>query len=122
MKIAYLSSSIIPSRAANSVHVMKMSQAFSKNGHEVILYAPEREKGLEKDVDNVFDYYGVDDCFTITKRPWVKVKGRGYIFGLLTALDMRRNEIDLAYGRKLSSCFFCCPICSMVLLKSSRTF
>ena len=37
MKILYISKSSIPSRTANSIHVMKMCQAFADNGHEVVL-------------------------------------------------------------------------------------
>mgnify|MGYP001195289087 FL=1 len=48
MKILYISNSIIPSRTANSIHVMKMCQAFADNGHEVILLAPDKKKKYEK--------------------------------------------------------------------------
>ena len=44
MKICYLSASLIPSRYANSVQVMKMCQAFVRNGHEVELYARQPER------------------------------------------------------------------------------
>ena len=40
MKIAYISKSFIPSRTANSIHVMKMCSALAENGHEVTLLAP----------------------------------------------------------------------------------
>ena len=59
MKILYISKSIIPSRTANSIHVMKMCQAFSDNGHEVILITPDQKNQYEKDVKNVFEYYDV---------------------------------------------------------------
>ena len=39
MRILYISKSVIPSRTANSIHVMKMCEAFADNGHEVILLA-----------------------------------------------------------------------------------
>jgi hypothetical protein len=39
VKIGYLTTSLIPSVAANSVQVMKMSQAFGRLGHDVTLYA-----------------------------------------------------------------------------------
>ena len=41
VKLAYLSNSWIPSREANSIHVMKMCQAFARSGHEVTLVAPD---------------------------------------------------------------------------------
>ncbi len=37
--LIYISNSILPSNSANSVHVMKMCNAFSKNGYNVTLLA-----------------------------------------------------------------------------------
>ena len=53
MKILYISKSIIPSRTANSIHVMKMCQAFADNGHEVVLLAPNTKNRYEKGVEDV---------------------------------------------------------------------
>ena len=63
MKIVYLSSSTLISDAANSVHVMKMCQAFAKLGHEVTLY------GLcgEGSLDEVFSHYGVEPVFQLVR-------------------------------------------------------
>ncbi len=40
MKICCITSFRIPSKAANSIQVMKVSQALSQLGHEVVLFAP----------------------------------------------------------------------------------
>lgn len=56
MRIQYLSSSVIASDSANSVHVMRMCQAFAAAGHDVTLHAI---KGAGED-DEVFQYYGVE--------------------------------------------------------------
>ena len=48
MKIAYISKSVIPSRAANSIHVVKMCHALADNGHEVTLLAPNIKDKDEK--------------------------------------------------------------------------
>lgn len=106
MKIVYISSSTIPSRAANSIHVMKMCQAFAKNGHEVILLAPGRKDGIEGFVGNLYAYYGVEQCFEIVNLPWLNIKGRGYIYGALAALHARRMRPDLVFGRNIVGCFF----------------
>ena len=71
MKIVYISNSIIPSRTANSIHVMKMCQAFADNGHEVVLLAPDRYKEYEEDIDDVYEYYGVRKNFEIRKLPYI---------------------------------------------------
>ena len=106
MKIAYISNSIIPSRSANSLQVMKMCEAFEKNGHEVILFAPERTKEYEKKVANVFDYYGVDECFEIKKLPYPSIKGKRQIFALLMANALMKIKPDLAYGRFIFGCYY----------------
>ena len=59
MRILYISKSIIPSRTANSIHVMKMCQALSDNGHDVVLLAPHQKNQYEKGVNNIYEYYGV---------------------------------------------------------------
>jgi hypothetical protein len=40
VKICCITSFRIPSRAANSIQVMKVGQALSQLGHEVLMYAP----------------------------------------------------------------------------------
>ncbi|MGW5887051.1 glycosyltransferase family 4 protein [Priestia megaterium] len=60
MKIAYISSSVIPSRLANSVHVMKMCQGFADNGHEVKLVGIKGDKEIDP-----YDYYNVKGNFEL---------------------------------------------------------
>jgi len=112
MKIVYLSNSIIPSLTANSVHVMKMCQAFAKNGHEVVLVAPEIKGEYKSGVSDIFDYYGVSRCFTVRKLPFLNPKGNSYqyllstlIYCLFILLEILRVKPDLVYGRYLSGCY-----------------
>lgn len=63
MHIHYLAPSTIPSDTANSVHVMKMCQAFAWAGHEVTLNVLRGEGGEEA----AFDYYGVEPCFSLVR-------------------------------------------------------
>ena len=106
MKLAYLSAAKIPSREANSIHVMKMCQAFSHLGHEVALLAPDVVNGLEPGVSDVYAFYGVDACFELRKLPWYPVKGRGWIYGWEAALLVRRLGVDAVFGRSLHACSF----------------
>ncbi|NLZ54025.1 MAG: glycosyltransferase family 4 protein [Thermoanaerobacteraceae bacterium] len=62
MEIVYISRSILPSRAANSVHVMKMCQALAQNSHIVTLVAAKITKNQTEDL---FNYYGVQENFKI---------------------------------------------------------
>ena len=82
MKILYISKSIIPSRSANSIHVMKMCQALSDNGHQVVLFAPNIRSKFEKDVHNIYDYYGVKNNFKIKKLIHPNIIGGATIYTL----------------------------------------
>jgi len=106
MRIAYLSSACIPSRTANSIHVMKMCQALARAGHEVVLFAPDNADGRELWADDPFAYYGVASNFTIEHLPWVRMSGRGYWYGWQAARRVRKSGFDLTYGRNLAACSF----------------
>lgn len=103
MKIAYLSSSIIPSRTANSIHVMKMCQAFVKNGHEVVLFARNSREKMEDE----YKFYGVDKCFKMERTKWPGVRGLG---GLIYGYSICKKFFDLTipdllYSRDIYSLF-----------------
>jgi len=106
MKVAYLSSSTIPSRKANSIHVMKMCQALAEGGHDVSLFAPAIRDGAESDVDDLYAYYGVKPVFFVRKVRWYRWFGRAYISGLLAALKVFQGQYNLALARCLPSAFF----------------
>ena len=93
MKIVYISSSEIPSRTANSVHVMKMCSAFSKYV-ETILFAIKGESKI-----NPYEYYeSRRDFDLITVKKAKNFFGSiGYIFKVLSLLEIDKNT--LIYGR-----------------------
>ena len=103
--MVYLSSAIIPSRTANSIHVMKMCQAFAQNGLETLLLAPD-DSNVEKGVGDIYQFYGVEKVFSINKLPWIRIRGRGYVYALLSALRSFRFKPGLVYGRFLPGCYF----------------
>lgn len=103
MKIAYISNSIIPSRYANSVQVMKMCQAFAVNGHEVTLLA-RFGWNLGKDV---YEQYSVRPCFDILKYWRPQIFPKQIRFAIYTSLlryrvEHMQNKPDLLYGRDVS--------------------
>ena len=102
MKIIYISKSIIPSRAANSIHVMKMCQAFADNGHEVVLLAPDLKNHYEKDVEDIYEYYGVRKNFEIKKlfHPNIRLGAFLYVLAIFFYL-FTNKKFDLVYGRFL---------------------
>lgn len=68
MRIVYLANTRIPSRRANSKNVMKMCQALAHNGHKVVLMNYDYPD-VEKNITDVYDFYGVDKCFPIKLLP-----------------------------------------------------
>jgi len=106
MKILYISKSIIPSRTANSINVMKMCQGFSENGNEVILLAPDIKKNYEKNINDVFKFYGVKKNFKL-KRLWHPDFIGGSFFYLLAIFIylLINKKFDLVYGRFLHGCY-----------------
>jgi len=97
MRIDYLSASEIPSRTGNSVHVMKMCNAFGAQGHEIVLYA---RKGNPAKIDP-YAQYGVQDTFPIIFFPWPKLRVVGpliYVWRVFFRL-LRSPRPDLFYSR-----------------------
>ena len=94
MKIVYISNS----RTANSIHVMKMCQAFADNGHEVVLLAPDRYKEYENGVDDVYEFV------RILKFYYKYMKGKVFfqLFSILKILQKIHPE--LVYGRYTPGC------------------
>ena len=95
MKIIYISNSIIPSRSANSVHVMKMCQSFASLGHEVILLAPDFCDEYEKNILDDFSFYNVEKTFKLVKLKVPKIKGKTFCF----SMDNRLLVCDACYLR-----------------------
>jgi len=109
MKIAYLMNAPIPSKRANAVHVMKMCQAFKKNGIDITLFCEKTQDNLNLTDEEIFINYNI-----IHKFPIVRISGT-YLFGnkiniLLKYWKMikcvKENQFDVIYGRSLVGVFF----------------
>jgi glycosyltransferase involved in cell wall biosynthesis len=100
VRIVYLSTSALPSRAANSVHVMRMCAALTRAGHDVTLVA--RDSGVA--AEEIFRTYGVPERYPIEL-----VSAGGGRSGMLAyplRVRKRLKELgrpDLIYGRHLHS-------------------
>lgn len=117
MRILYISNSIIPSRTANSIHVMKMCQAFADNGHEIVLLAPDLKSKYEKGISNVYEYYGVKKNFKIKKLWHPDLKSGPFFYTLTIFFYLFINRrFNLVYGRFLHGCY------ASILLKNKVIF
>jgi glycosyltransferase involved in cell wall biosynthesis len=112
VKIIYIANSIIPSQTANSIHVMKMCQAFALTGNDVTLLIPGFFDERLSEVDDVYDYYGVDNCFRIIKSIYHGFAGKAVNYGIFiyTILKTVQNiNPDLIYGR-FPACYFAAAV------------
>ena len=99
MRIAYLSSSIIQSKAANVVHVVRMCEAFAKAGHKVTLFAYRTEDALP----DLKQRYGIEYPFEIILIPINKMSywsKKTATFRLIRKFDA--DSYDLIYSRNIA--------------------
>jgi len=100
MKIVYLARRPIPSVNAHSVQIVKMSEAFGKLGHDVLLLT---HRG-DDDCRHVYGRYGVDEAFSIESFP--KRSKRllpKWRFGAYMLRHPRVRAADLFFGRDIFS-------------------
>jgi len=106
MKIVYLANAIIPSKTANSIHIMNMCSCFQDIGIEVTLVIPDRKGEYEENIDNIFEYYNIQKRFRIIK---LKYYSNKYVNKLMYIYSMYKEvkniNPDLVYGRELYGCF-----------------
>lgn len=105
MKILYISDSAVPSSSPNSVHVMKMCQAFSENGHSVTLFAKNTTACL-KNIENVFQFYSVKENFECNVFPTRSFRGSGVFYNLSLIWRLANVKHDLLYTRSITAAFF----------------
>ena len=97
MRLTYVHPMPAPAPFANTVHVMKMCQAFAANGHDVELVVPQAPRAPAADA---FAHYGVRPIFRITRRWWrLPVPGWAWIFAALAVARARGS--DVTYTRHL---------------------
>ena len=108
MRIAYISGSVIPSRFANSIHVMRMCGAFAALGHEVSLIVPECERPAIEAMGehDVHAFYGVASDFEILRVPDYPFRGGFILTGRSAARVARRLGVDLVFARSIAGAYF----------------
>lgn len=99
MRIVYLSAARIPSREANSIQVMRMCDAFARNGHSVTLMAIRNGTRDASEADCA--YYGVQPSFELVKCWYPEVPRVGpLVHARKTVQEVEvRSCPDVFYGR-----------------------
>ncbi len=98
MKIVYVANSFIPSRAANSVHVMKMCQALAQLGHEVELVARLPADAAAVEEDALWRQYGIQTPFRLKRLPIPRQLPR-VRYAVRAVTHAARVRADLVYTR-----------------------
>lgn len=106
MKVCYLSNSMLPSRHANSVHVMNMAEGLRRSGAAVTLFAFRGDPALlsSSDEKGVFDFYGLAPRFEIEWLPNPSARGRSVLASLAVWQKLNRLAPDLVLGRHGKAC------------------
>jgi len=107
LKIVYISRSIIPSKTANSINVVRTCATFASLGHQVTLLAPITKKLEHKDTEDIFEFYGVEKNFEIKKlfSPNIKwFKRRIYEYRCFN--QVKKINPDIVYGRDVVLAFY----------------
>ena len=113
MRICYLTVAEFPSRAAQSIQVMRMAQAFAEIGHRVTLITPSK-----CDLDVVSDFYGVRPIFDIQHLRRLRLKEVGLLlWGWQAAYRLRLFKPDMVYGRQVHGCYFAALLGYRVILE-----
>jgi glycosyltransferase involved in cell wall biosynthesis len=105
-KLLYLSASSIPSKSANSIHVMKMCDAFHRQGVNTTLLSREGSKAVAEDRR---DFYGTVSDFKIKSYPTIELPGVSFFTSFLYFLSIIQStkEETIFYGRDLPSLLLC---------------
>lgn len=106
MKIAYISGSYLPSRQANSIHVMRMTSAMAELGHEVVLYGyAGKQETAEEDIAK---FYGVDSNVRFQRfAPRRSPIGRELQYAWQIRSIVAAQKPDLIYGRHMLGLLSC---------------
>jgi glycosyltransferase involved in cell wall biosynthesis len=105
MKILYVAASPVPSKAANSVHVVKMAQALAHNGHQVELMVPVPLAKLGHLDVPVYEFYGVDNNFRFTQKALWPTKLGVLFYALQATIKAYLSGASFIFTRCLPTAF-----------------
>lgn len=104
MTIVYISDSAIPSSSPNSVHVMKMCQAFARLGHKVKLVG-KNTTACFNNVKDAHEFYSVEKKFELKIFPTKAFKGSGLFYNIYLPFALTGMKADLVYTRSITAAY-----------------
>jgi glycosyltransferase involved in cell wall biosynthesis len=102
MRIGCITTSIIPSKTANSIQAVKVCHALKQIGHDIQLWVPEFQRARW---DEIAEIYGITDQFEITWLPFSK-KLKQYDFSWKSVRSAIKWKSDVIYTWALQAAFF----------------
>jgi len=98
VRIACIANSWVPSIFANSLQVMKMSEAFAKIGHDVTLFVGISDKDeVQLEEGDVFSFYGVENIFEVKKLP----VSNNFTQAQISSFYAKYKSTDVCYTRSI---------------------
>lgn len=101
MKIGCITTSIVPSKTANSIQAVKVCHALKQCGQEVRLWVPEFERA---DWEEIAENYGISEPFEIIWLPFNK-RLKQYDFSLRSVREALEWGADVIYTWALQAAF-----------------
>lgn len=98
MKVAVIAPTAIPARRANTIQVMKMSQALVEIGHDLSLYAPQASATPAVAWEELARFYGLHQAFPLEYLP-ARPSLRRYDYAWQAIRRARHWQADLVYTR-----------------------
>lgn len=117
MKLAYISPSVLPSRSANSVHVMQQCDALDKLGVDVTLFAKRSQKHTSDLRTGLRGAYGVDlerVVLSTVYTPWSRFNN--LTIALHAMLQVLKGGFDAVLSRNLFASFLLATLARMTLI------
>lgn len=102
MRIGCITTSIIPSKTANSIQAVKVCHALKQIGHDIHLWVPEFQRAHW---DEIAEIYGITDQFEITWLPFSKSL-KQYDFSWRSVRSAINWKAEVVYTWALQAAFF----------------
>src|SRR5262249_43372577 len=122
--IAYLADAPLPSRAANAVSILKMSDALVRLGCDVTVYSPWHDARVRDPAGlaRLREEFALDGGFQLRYLPFLELRNRfaGSYFAV-GALAAALTRVDLVYTRNARMAWLCTWLGRPVILESHMT-